>query len=798
MKNIFYLFLFLFPGQWLFAQAPASQVKTENIAPLTVKKIMRDPKWIGTSPSRVFWSIDSKRIYFNWNPTKATSDSLYFITLKNHSPQKVGPQQRSIIRAKRRGSWNTARTKMVYMRNHTLYIWNADSEKETALIQTTQRIARPHFGLMGKAVIYRQGNNLYAKNIETGSLTQLTNFKKESKSHKRLTHESAQEKFLEQDALDNSIVLSQRKAKREEAEQNRPERKNLIQPVYLPKGRLSGMSLSPDGKIIAYTMVQRPKVERTIVPNYVTQSGYTQDIPGRPVVGVKQPRFTSYLYNREADTVYPIVIADIPGIRDIPNFYKDYPDEYEAKKKADALRSVYVSQPIWNTEGTRAFVVVRSQDHKDRWIMALNTSNGHLQLLDRQHDEAWIGGPGMGYSYSAGNVGWINDHTIWYQSEKTGYSHLYTMNVKTGKKRVLTHGKYEVFAAELSPDHKKFYLTTNKVAPGQRQFYQLAINSGKLTRITAKTGGNRATVSPDGKQLAILFSTPNHPWELFLQDNKKGAEMQQITHKAESTEFKSYPWRSPKIFTYTDRDGLAVYAKVFEPENPAPSHPGVIFVHGAGYLQDVVQYWSDPYFREHMFMNFLVDQGYTVMEMDYRGSKGYGRDWRTAIYRHMGGNDLEDVVDGANYLVEHYGVNPANIGVWGGSYGGFMTLMVMFNTDTFAAGGALRSVTDWAHYNHGYTSNILNLPQNDPKAYKQSSPIYFAKGLQGALLMCHGMVDTNVHFQDIVRLSQRLIELEKKNWELAVYPVESHGFVEPSSWTDEYSRIYKLFEDNLK
>jgi dipeptidyl aminopeptidase/acylaminoacyl peptidase len=128
-----------------------------------------------------------------------------------------------------------------------------------------------------------------------------------------------------------------------------------------------------------------------------------------------------------------------------------------------------------------------------------------------------------------------------------------------------------------------------------------------------------------------------------------------------------------------------------------------------------------------------------------------------------------------------------------------MTLMALFTApDVFASGAALRSVTDWAHYNHGYTSEILNTPEEDSLAYVRSSPIYFANGLKGRLLMCHGMVDDNVEFQDIVRLTQRLIELGKENWELAVFPVESHGFVEPSSWTDEYKRIYKLFEETLK
>jgi dienelactone hydrolase len=200
-----------------------------------------------------------------------------------------------------------------------------------------------------------------------------------------------------------------------------------------------------------------------------------------------------------------------------------------------------------------------------------------------------------------------------------------------------------------------------------------------------------------------------------------------------------------------------------------------------------------------MFHNFLVEQGYTVLDIDYRGSAGYGRDWRTGIYRHMGGKDLDDQVDGAKWLVAEQGVDAKRIGIYGGSYGGFITLMGLFTTpEMFAAGAALRPVTDWAAYNHGYTSNILNEPYTDSIAYRRSSPIYHAAGLKGHLLICHGMIDTNVHFQDVVRLSQRLIELKKDNWELAVYPLEDHGFVEPSSWLDEYKRIFRLFETHLK
>ena len=272
----------------------------------------------------------------------------------------------------------------------------------------------------------------------------------------------------------------------------------------------------------------------------------------------------------------------------------------------------------------------------------------------------------------------------------------------------------------------------------------------------------------------------------------------QITSLAQSDEFKTYAWRDPKVITFTARDGAQVYARVYEPANPDPHKPAVLFVHGAGYLQNAHKWWSS-YFREYMFNNMLTDNGYYVMDIDYRGSAGYGGPWRTGIYRHMGGKDLDDEVDAAAYLVKTYGVDPKRIGMYGGSYGGFMTLMALFTApDVFAAGAALRPVTDWANYNHGYTSAILNEPFTDSLAYRRSSPYYFADGLKGHLLICHGMMDLNVNYQDAVKLTQRLIELGKDNWEVASYPMEDHGFVEPSSWTDEYKRIWKLFNTYLK
>lgn len=312
-------------------------------------------------------------------------------------------------------------------------------------------------------------------------------------------------------------------------------------------------------------------------------------------------------------------------------------------------------------------------------------------------------------------------------------------------------------------------------------------------------GGNTGyDLSSDGSQVVFMHSTIDHPPELYLQKAIPGAVARQLTHVT-TPEFEGISWSVPTIVAVpSTHQARSIPAKLYLPKDGArPGGPAVVFIHGAGYLQNSDEAWS-YYYHEFMFHTLLNQLGVTVLDMDYRASAGYGREWRTAIYRQMGTPELEDIQDGVAYLVREQGVASDRLGVYGGSYGGFMTLMCMFKApDLFACGAALRPVTDWAQYEHEYTARILNTPKEDPEAYLRSSPIEFAEGLKHPLLMCHGMLDDNVVAQDTVRLTQRLIQLEKQNWEMALYPVEPHGFIEASSWLDEYRRILKLFRANL-
>jgi dipeptidyl aminopeptidase/acylaminoacyl peptidase len=776
---------------------------------LTVEKIMQDPKWIGTSPSGVFWGADSKTVYFSWNPGKNVSDSIYKYIIGGKEPEKAGYLDALAVNAGTNGIYNVTYTLMAYVYRGDVYLNNMKTGVTTRVTQTEDFETNPRFIMKDEWLVYNRNQNLFAWNMKTGITRQLTNITKADPSTLAVTTRiesgrkndsmariQTQDQWLQQQQLATSQILRERKDKRNQRNDflKTHRETDTLRIIGIGEKSLQNLQVSPDGRFVTYRLFQPPVgTKQAIVPDYVTESGYTTDINARTKVGSPQGKFEFYVYDRNVDKLMPVSTDSIPGITDVPDYTKDYPAMFANRKAVP--RGVIVSGPYWNDGGTYAFVDIRSQDNKDRWIMQLDATTGKLKLLDRQRDEAWIGGPGVG-NFGA-KIGWIDDGHFYYQSEATGYSHLYVYDVVSGTKKALTSGNYEVQDVVLSKGKKVFYIVTNEEHPGKQQWCRINADGTKKEKITSLDGGYEVTISPDEKYIAYRYSYTNKPWELFVQENAPGKKPVQVTNKAMSAEFSAYPWRDAMVTTFTASDGAKVYTRVYEPAAGKKNKAAVIFVHGAGYLQNV-HYWWSSYFREYMFNNLLADKGYTVIDIDYRASSGYGRDWRTGIYRWMGGKDLDDHIDAAKFLVEKYGIDPARIGIYGGSYGGFITLMGLFTKpDVFKAGAALRPVTDWAHYNHGYTSNILNEPFMDSIAYAKSSPINFAGGLKNRLLICHGMVDVNVHFQDVVRLSQRLIELGKNDWELAVFPVEDHGFVEPSSWTDEYKRILKLFDSEL-
>jgi dipeptidyl aminopeptidase/acylaminoacyl peptidase len=744
--------------------------------PLTVDSIMRGPKLVGYPPTALRWSGDSSKLYFEWRRAGDDEASTWVVARDGGAPRKLSDDERRSA-PPASGRWDKAHRRVLFVDRGDVVLLDSVAGTRRQITRTTGNESNPRWARRESAVTFTRDNNLFLVPLDSGEIAQLTDVQ----PRKRDPRDTDSQKFVkaeEQKLIEHTRVEAEKKKKAEEKDKAHA----------LPKFELaerqsaSDLQLSPDGTHVFISVVERPDAaKRPNVPNYVTESSYTEDIPARTFVGDAQDNRTLAVMNIDTGKT---VSADLDGTK-------------------DAKRALRWGMPLISDDGAIAVAHVRADDNKDRWLVAVDPESGKARVLDALHDDAWVREVG-GFGPNDPSFGWMPDQQrVWFLGERDGWMHLYTVDAAASSPaaRQLTQGKWEIESVALSADGKKFYITSSEVHPGERHIYAMPVAGGDRTKLTTMTGGSAGEPSPDDSTFGLIYSASTRPPEVFVMPNRPGAAATQVTTST-SDEWRSFKWVEPQLITYKTRDGVDVQARLFTPEMVGarrdPAAPAVVFVHGAGYLQNAHRYWS-TYYREYMFHNLLASRGYVVLDPDYRASSGYGRDWRTAIYRHMGGKDLEDVVDGAKYLVEKQKVDPKHMGVYGGSYGGFITLMAMFTTpDVFAAGAALRPVTDWSHYNHGYTSNILNEPHLDAEAYRKSSPIYFAEGLKGALLICHGMVDTNVLFQDSVRLVQRLIELRKDTWSVAPYPVENHGFEEETSWADEYKRILKLFEENLR
>ncbi len=755
----------------LGAQSPAPAFD------FSIKNIMRGPELYGRAPTNVRWSADGRWIYFQWNPP-GTDWREPLRQYRVRAEVNAQPERLTIAQADSAapyvadGPRSPDRRWRVVEANGDIYLVRLSDGSARRLTQTVAQETHPSFSSDGRTVYFVRDNNAFALSLADGMTRQLSDIRT-GPAPADSAKAAGQRGRLEQQQRDLFEVVRDRAALDSVARAERKARDAAgLQPIYISASeRVVGIDVSPNGRAALVVIGQPASNQRqTEVPQFVTASGYVENMKVRTKVG-------------DAVSKQRVLWISLPSGKATPLTVFG----------ADSTAVGRVAVVGWNEEGSRAALFAFPENHKSRLLLSVRGDTAAFTTVETLRDSAWVGGP------CSSCAGWYdNGRRLWFVSEATGYAQLYSAAAEGGNIRPLTQGKWEVLNVELSPDQRELYLTTNEPSPFEQQQYRMSVNGGARTRVTTASGGHAPVVSPDGRWLADVYSFVNRPPDLYLVANRAGAEPARLT-TSPSAEFLRGPWIVPEIVQIPASDGISVPAHIYRPADigAQPNGAAVIFVHGAGYLHNVGNFWSE-YPREYMFNQYLAQHGYVVLDLDYRASAGYGRDWRTAIYRWMGGRDLQDQVDASKWLTKTYGIPAFRIGMYGGSYGGFMTLMALFTApDYFGAGAALRSVTDWAHYNEGYTSNILNHPQDDTLAFRRSSPIYFAEGLRVPLLMAHGMVDVNVHYQDIVRLEQRLIELGKQDWTLASYPVEDHAFVRPSSWTDEYTRIFGLFERTI-
>ena len=792
----------LLAGAWLLAGAPSTAAAASAPLP-SLEQIMADPDWIGAPVKSAYWAVDGRSLYYSQKHGGSTHVDLHRLDLAGGKDTVL--DGRDIAGADGPAVFDRSGRRAAFVRNGDMFVKDPVTGRLQQITRTPQNESDPQFSADGRLLSFRAGPDWLIRDLATG----LT-----SPAATLLLQKDPQAPPAADDLSDLQLrTFSTLRRNREEAQTERlhAERSRREDPTRAPRPFYLGdevtvleSSLSPDGRWLA--VVTAPKALKEApreakLTRYVTESGYEEFEKERPRVGRSPPAGQALLLlNLVEQTTHPVAFDTLPGIHDDPLLSIRLENGLPAAADAAKPRGVLIASQDeddglqglrWSGDGRRLALELRAIDHKDRWIASVDFTQFTLHGEHRYQDPAWT-------SWAFNDFGWLNDdRTLWYESEESGYGHLYT-KTPDGPPKALTSGRFEVYAPALSDDGRWFYLISNAGAPEAYDVYRVPSTGGTLQRVSRLDGVESFSLDHAGRRLAIRHSSSYVPTQLALQTADGSGPARELTD-TRTAPYRSIAWIPPEFITVPSSHGAgSIHAKVYRAAAAGPGvHPGVMFVHGAGYTQDVHRRFP-YYFREQMFHNLLAQKGYVVIDLDYRASQGYGRDWRTAIYRQMGHPELEDLLDGKQWLVQNAGVDPKRVGIYGGSYGGFMTLMALFRAPgEFAAGAALRPVTDWTQYDEEYTSAILNEPQVDPIAYARSSPLEFAAGLQDALLICHGVIDDNVLFEDSMRLYQRLIELHKDDFTIAPYPLDRHAFTNADSWLDEYKRIERLFDRHL-
>ncbi len=410
--------------------------------------------------------------------------------------------------------------------------------------------------------------------------------------------------------------------------------------------------------------------------------------------------------------------------------------------------------------------------------------------------EGWIFGRNMAFAPEGTR--------LMFQSEKEGWNHIYTVNPDGSGLTRHTTGNFDIPWARWV-DENSLVFASNEVDPGERHLHRLNVKNSSIRKLTAETGYRQSfELGHNNRYVAYRYTYFNEPFELYLLDLENPGRERRLTHTIPDR-FNRIDWQKEDYIRFTSRDGeTKLSMSVLKPvADTSGKNPVVVFVHGAGSLQNVYKGWSNSYYREYMFHQFLTAQGYYVMEVDYRHSTGYGREFREDVTDWMGKYETQDIIDGVRYLAEHYpDADTSRVGIYGGSYGGFMALYATsVAPQYFDAAAALRAVTNWENYYHTnpwYTLPRLGKPEADSTHYARSSPITYVDRLRQPVLILHGLIDNNVGFQDAAQYIDKLIQAGDKEFDMMMYPTERHSFKDPDAWYDEYSRIYEFFNEHLK
>ncbi len=534
---------------------------------------------------------------------------------------------------------------------------------------------------------------------------------------------------------------------------------------------------SPDGRFLAYTVSRRKTVDET------------HDISGDKLV-----------FRRFPDTP--------PDLMTVPVVNRGVP-------RRIAAGPGFESSPRWLDAARLVFQQV-SPDYRTRSVVLADLRDGSLRTLHRAEDEKWWSLTYLGAEPRPSPDGnWVA-----FLDDSSGWDQLLVVSAADGAVHSLTGEGQEARRYAWSPDGSVLVWDANPDHPGQRQLFAVdtadlpgavprRLTSGRGTNVqpAARNGFHLSSehggLSPDGSRIVFQHAGPRAPAELFLTDTAGSGESERLTDSLPES-LDPATFTEGEFLRFPARDGGQVPGYLFVPEDldRSGTHPAVVWVHGDGIAQNY-DGWHirRDYAVYHSFHQLLLAEGYVVLMPDYRGSVGYGRDFRQESYRDVGGRDYQDVAAAGDYLKTLDYVDPERIGVWGLSYGGFMTLQALTLDPTlFAAGVDVAGVGDfrlWFRDPGGpWVESRMGDPEENPAVYDLGAPVDRVDRIERPLLVLHGTSDVNVPYHESIDLADRLLRAGK-DFEFATYPGEFHYFHRGHVLRDAWRRVRRFFGEHL-
>lgn len=417
------------------------------------------------------------------------------------------------------------------------------------------------------------------------------------------------------------------------------------------------------------------------------------------------------------------------------------------------------------------------------WTLASRTS----RTLFVEEDPYWINDDGVDPPK------FFPDGRFIWKSEKEGFAHLYIGDLAGGPLRPMTRGSWMVDRV-IGTDERQglVYFTSTEENVRRRPIYRVALNGTGFTKLTQAGGTHSAELSPDGRYLLETFSTVAQPPVLSLLE--ASGRLVRTVDRPEN-KLPDYELATIEEVEVPADDGATLMARLVKPSDfdPSKKYPVIVYVYGGPHAQVVRDAWGATPLLDHL----LASKGYLVWSLDNRGSWGRGHGWETPLLRETGKHELADQLAGVRYLRSLSYVDPARLGLWGWSYGGYMTLYALTNApDVWKCGVSGAPVTHWKFYDTIYTERYMGTPEDNPKGYEASAPLSKAKDLKAKLLLIHGTADDNVHMQNTMAFIDAL-KKAGRSYQLQIQPGQKHGFRGKEALNFRNAAIVRFFEENL-